>query len=700
MSRIVVFQDVRVFDGRRRTEADSVLVTDGVITAVGTGLAAPADAEVVDGRGATLLPGLIDAHYHLMGDEPLRQALTFGTTTVLSMGDDPAAVARLKRSAAGGAAHADIRSAGVSAKAPGARTTVTAGTAVPSVGGPDDAAAFVAARVADGSDFLKIRYEDGELLSTVAGRALPVVSRETMAELTVEAHADGLLVLVHIGTLRAAHEALDAGVDGLAHTFVDVAPDTAIAGKAAACGAFVVPTLSAFELIAGQAEWRRGLTADPDVEPYLRAEDLAIARFTGEEGHLPVDGSAAAASVRAFRDAGVPVLAGSDPTTFLHGIGLWRELELLVAAGLSPVEALSAATAVPARLFGLHDRGRIAPGHRADLLLVDGDPTTDVRDLRHLREIRRGGVRAERVRPVRETPEPKAPKPSAKPRVRPVNSGFLAQTGQGRQGDFALVAVEAGAVVAYRRDNDEFGFPWRRLGAVPAPGAGAVVSVTGERWRVATRTDDGKVRLLDGDGSTWSAPVVLDAGAVGDLALVGNNLFVPTGTAVRHYRFGTEWQAVAESPGNAVAVAAARRGDGWELAVRDGAGKLLVLADTETVLGPCEGTPSVVFDATGRGHLLVPSGPSITHYTRTDDGGWERAGELPEPPAPPVAASVIAGAFGNLELVARLAAPDGALLQPYYHDRTSGSWAALPLLADGQKVFGNLGIWEAVVRRG
>jgi imidazolonepropionase-like amidohydrolase len=93
--------------------------------------------------------------------------------------------------------------------------------------------------------------------------------------------------------------------------------------------------------------------------------------------------------VARLRQAQVPVLAGSDapnPGT-AHGISLHRELELLVRAGLSPLEALRAATSTPARAFHLSDRGRIAVGLRADLVLVDGDPTTDILATRAIRTV-------------------------------------------------------------------------------------------------------------------------------------------------------------------------------------------------------------------------------------------------------------------------------------------------------------------------
>jgi imidazolonepropionase-like amidohydrolase len=138
------------------------------------------------------------------------------------------------------------------------------------------------------------------------------------------------------------------------------------------------------------------LAADARLKPWLNAEDLR-ALTTGFQlpGKLKSLSLAHAnAAVAALEAAGVPLLAGTDapnPGT-THGASLHRELELLVAAGLTPVEALTAATSTPARMFGLLDRGRIAPGLRADLLLVAGDPSIDITTTRAIVYVWRNGV--------------------------------------------------------------------------------------------------------------------------------------------------------------------------------------------------------------------------------------------------------------------------------------------------------------------
>lgn len=116
---------------------------------------------------------------------------------------------------------------------------------------------------------------------------------------------------------------------------------------------------------------------------------------------LPADHGHALASVTELHRAGVTILAGSDanddhgaPAHPEHGQALLTELELLVRAGLAPLEALRAATSLAARHFGLADRGVVAPGRRADLILVEGDPTTDISAIRRIRGVWCAGLDA------------------------------------------------------------------------------------------------------------------------------------------------------------------------------------------------------------------------------------------------------------------------------------------------------------------
>ncbi|MFH8788948.1 amidohydrolase family protein [Streptomyces roseoverticillatus] len=392
-----VFRNAKVFDGHRVRSDDTVVVHEGRIESVGRGLPAPAGSDVVECDGGTLLPGLIDAHTHIVGPA-LRQALVWGVTTELDMANFPEPMAAAKKEQDGplGSRVADLRSAGCAATVPGGHGSERF-PHIPTLTEPEEAPGFVDARIAEGSDYIKIHYDDGQLAGRLEETELPVIRKETMAAVIAAARERGMLTLVHTGTVRAALDAVESGAHGLAHLLVDHAPGREFGEVLARHGAFAVPTLSMIELLSGSSELG-ALAEDPDVAVHLAAEERELLgrHRAGTARRLPVDLSAAMAAVRSAHAAGVPLLAGTDAVMWLHGIGLHRELELLVRAGLTPGEALTAATATPAALFSLSDRGRIAPGLRADLLLVGGDPTADIRASRAVRGVWKRGIGVER----------------------------------------------------------------------------------------------------------------------------------------------------------------------------------------------------------------------------------------------------------------------------------------------------------------
>jgi imidazolonepropionase-like amidohydrolase len=201
--------------------------------------------------------------------------------------------------------------------------------------------------------------------------------------------------MAHIGTQREAAAAIDAGVDGLAHLFADSDPAPDFASNVASHHAFVVPTLTVLESETGKASGA-SLVSDPRLAPFLEPSEAARLRsaFRLPRRLSSLSLAHASAAVRALAASGVPILAGTDagnPGT-AHGVSIHRELELLVEAGLTPVEALRAATSTPARVFGLRDRGRIASGLRGDLVMVDGDPNEDITATRAIVQIWRNGV--------------------------------------------------------------------------------------------------------------------------------------------------------------------------------------------------------------------------------------------------------------------------------------------------------------------
>ncbi|MEA5367057.1 amidohydrolase family protein [Amycolatopsis sp., V23-08] len=341
MSRTAV-TNVRVFDGSGLTEPRTVVI-DGAT--IGDD---PAGAREIDGGGGVLLPGLIDAHIHLHGRDSLEQLARHGVTTGLDMATFSADLLASLRNQPG---LTDIRSAGVPAIGPGGMHARIPGMPAEAVvTDPGQAKDFVAARVAAGSDYLKIVLE----VPGGGGPELPAARA-----LTEAAHEAGLLVVAHATSAGAYTMALDAGVDVLTH---------------APLGA--------------------PITADDVARAGIVAPTLIMMKGVSATAGRPQLYEGAKASVTALYRAGVPVLAGTDannepgvPAKVAHGASLHDELELLVDAGLSTVDALRAATVLPAKHFGLGDRGAIQPGLRADLVLVDGDPLADIRATRAITRV-------------------------------------------------------------------------------------------------------------------------------------------------------------------------------------------------------------------------------------------------------------------------------------------------------------------------
>lgn len=389
----IVFRNVDVFDGSRMIRRTNVLVRDGMIRAVGADILIPPSAQIVDGKGKTLLPGLFDAHTHLgvrIAEAFLRDALTFGVTTELEMAGSEASLGLRNKIASGETVDgADLRTAGIVVTVPKGHPTQMDGPAIPTLGPGDDVQSFVDARIAEGSDYIKIVYE----------HAFPTLTKQQLEDVVAAAHRRNKLVVVHITRQGDARDAIGAGADGLVHIFADSPPDADFAQFAAQHHVFVVPTLSVIEAATGTSDkswWQN----NPNVASYItpsmrRALDMKMPPGIGAKLKL----THAQAAVGALRRAGVPVLAGTDAPSpgLAHGLSLHRELELLVLSGLTPSEALASATSEPAHAFGFHDRGRIAEGTRADVLLVNGDPSVDIRATRDIAGVWKFGAQYART---------------------------------------------------------------------------------------------------------------------------------------------------------------------------------------------------------------------------------------------------------------------------------------------------------------
>jgi imidazolonepropionase-like amidohydrolase len=417
----VLIRGAAVFDGERKLGVRDVLLRDGRIARIAKRIDA-SGATVVEGSGKTLLPGLIDSHVHVF-PSAAADALRFGVTTEFDMftlgapGDAGRRKAQRESYAATG--EADVWSAGVGVTPPGGHPAPMAkrmGVEIPTLGPDGDVRAFIAARIGEGSDHIKIFQDDGT--ANGAPASLTAFPRDRLAVVIREAKAAGRKAIVHVSKLSDARDAFAFGADALAHVWEDQIADDMVVELAAKRQAAVIPTLSVLASLSGEP-MAAALSNDTAIKPHLSATQTGMlaAKFP-----KPVPGAIEKAlqSVGRLHKGGVTILAGTDASNpgTAHGPSIHGELQLLVRAGLTPIEALKAGTAAPARFFGASDRGRIAQGLRADLVLVEGDPTRDIGDTRRIAAIWKNGYLVDRAN----IPAPRLPASPAPPPSSPANA--------------------------------------------------------------------------------------------------------------------------------------------------------------------------------------------------------------------------------------------------------------------------------------
>jgi imidazolonepropionase-like amidohydrolase len=374
MMKPIAIRSVRVIDGTGQTiERATVIVRGTAIAAVGSGrdLSIPLGATKIDGRGLTLLPGLIDCHVHLcLGAEPdvidaitketpaltllkssrsARQTLEAGFTTVRDVGSRDHSIFALQQAIGDGLV-------------PGPRI-VGAGLAICMIGGHarfigqevegvHQVRAAVRAQISAGAAVIKVIASGGVLTPGTSPDQAQMTVEELQAAVE-EAQRAGRKVAAHAHGSSGMKNAVRAGVHSIEHaTLMD--EEAAIMMKQQ--GVFMVPTLSA---LATTAACRLGCGV-PD-----SARDKAKAMTKRH--------------ARSFKNAlrhGIQIAMGTDAGTpfNFHGENA-QELERMVAFGMTPMEAIMASTSAAARLIGIHDSvGTIEKGKQADLLLIAGNP--------------------------------------------------------------------------------------------------------------------------------------------------------------------------------------------------------------------------------------------------------------------------------------------------------------------------------------
>ena len=379
----------------------SILVRNGRIVSISSGYAKPANgAKVVDLKNAFVLPGLIDSHVHLTSetgpgsrlDEFLKSSadqaidgagfavttLEAGFTTVADLGGDAEAVLALRD----GIAHGVIPGPRIIASAgavsvhgghgdangmPRAMADVLRPNSVCS--GADDCARAVRERVRDGADIIKITATGGVLSQTSAGLAQQFTDAE-LASIVQAAHSMGRKVTAHAHGVDGINSFLRAGGDSIEHgTYADAESAQLYKQR----GAYLIPTLLAGDFVAREA-------AKPNSFLSPNQQKKAL-----EAGPKMLD------MLRRMHEAGVKIAFGTDTGVSAHGDNA-QEFALMGKAGLTPLEAISAATVSAADHFGLTSEiGTITAGKAADIIAVNGDPLSNVRELESVDFVMKGG---------------------------------------------------------------------------------------------------------------------------------------------------------------------------------------------------------------------------------------------------------------------------------------------------------------------
>jgi imidazolonepropionase-like amidohydrolase len=384
----IVIRGARVVDGTGAPARAATVVIRGVrIEAVAANASMPAQARVIDAAGQTLLPGLFDLHTHLAasgvtgvaGDwgKNLKAYLACGVTTVNDYSTYGEMIAPVHRLLENGVLPGPRVNMAVRLSTPGGHgtefgwgdfMTLTAGT-------PEEAHARMKTALAYRPDAIKI-FTDGWRYG--AAPDLTSMNLETLTAMVADAHAAGVKVFTHTVTLQGAKIAAQAGVDVLAHGVGDAPVDGELIGLLKSKGTFYVSTLSVYE-------------SKPKTP--ARALDLLDAAATAlVAGRAAAQPNAARQkrwgflmdNVRRLHQAGIGVGVGTDAgeTATYHGYSALHEMELLVEAGMTPLEAIEAGTSVSARALGVEkQRGMIALGMSADLVLIDGRPDEKIGDI-------------------------------------------------------------------------------------------------------------------------------------------------------------------------------------------------------------------------------------------------------------------------------------------------------------------------------
>jgi imidazolonepropionase-like amidohydrolase len=407
----IAFHGATLIDGTGAPPRPGALlvVSDGRIVSVGEATpealrALPEGTRTVALSGRWVVPGLIDAHVHAEGPGDLRQMLRWGVTSARLMAEDVAGAQALAADSRNRLDVPDLfPAAPIFTTRGGWWEDAPAGGVTRFPGSADEARRAVEEAGRLGTPEIKLMFDDMRWCRDPRPplRRMP----EAVAAALIEAAGKNRLrSIVHAPQLREARRAVALGAGALAHGVLGRLDAETIATMARR-PVFYIPTMGVFEFLADTRRFVDSVLADPRAARGLPPETVrryrASAYSDGYREKYPGFARVAAAlpalreNLLALHAAGVPVAMGTDMWAF-PGLGVSAELDLYVRAGLPPLAAIRSATETAAQSLGLSDRGILAPGRKADFVVLAEDPLADARNLRAITAVFKGGREAPR----------------------------------------------------------------------------------------------------------------------------------------------------------------------------------------------------------------------------------------------------------------------------------------------------------------
>ena len=411
----LVFRNFTLIDGTDRAPMAqaAMVVQNGRVSWVGAAadLKAPDGAKVTDLNGAYVIPGLMDTHAHIGNtvdlvqdksnhtrdsvEKDLRTYTSYGVTTVMSMGTDQDTIFPVRN---------DQRSAAANGGPLSMARVYTAGQGLVFKGGygglagvneavatAEEAAASVNAQLDKGADVIKL-WLDSEL------GTMPKMPPEISKAIIDTAHKRSARVLAHIFYLEDAKRLVDQGIDGFVHSVRDQPIDQALIDGMKKRGTWQVAATLSREAAMFAYGSTPAFADDPFFTRGVSAKTLELIkspeRQKTQAGNpnfkkFPAFFENAKANLKRLVDAGIPFAAGTDagPPGRFPGYSEHWELELMVDAGLTPAQALDAATRRAAIFLGAKDLGTLEPSKWADFVVLDANPLSDIRNSRRIRAV-------------------------------------------------------------------------------------------------------------------------------------------------------------------------------------------------------------------------------------------------------------------------------------------------------------------------